>query len=543
MIFKQLTFNKLTMNNELRSNKAQTPLTLHHAPYAMRYALCAAFLIILLVLLYSLGIRLAGGLYQLKAQNALTEKSYTSAIEYLKKADLLKSDDYQIKRRLGQVTLELMKLEERPENAWPRTLKAQEYFIAASRQNPLDAESVYGMAMVESRLEQLYPFIISRAGNNPYQPLSWFKEAVRLRPSSITFRYAMAYYLYSTGKKDELLPLLQTLAGVYPQAYFNLKKEAFWSPSVREAVKQGLEQAIEQDISLRNAHRAMSYIAAEDKDWEAAIRHYNQVLQYRTFENSTYDYFRLGSLYLKSEEQEKVEANFIKGLDRSRSRDKDLEWIYGQYRKENKLEGFTQFFLQVSNHFISTAAMEILHARAFIDLKEYDQAKEVLLTVNKRSPEAVAYYWLSHIAELEKEWDIMDLAIQKATVLDPENSEYHYKFSRVLNRLKKYERAEKEASLAIKYRSKNPTSGFFNYRAGIRWTMKDYEGAAKDWKSAISLKPDHAAFYAQAGEAYAKLAYWPMAEEHYQKAMELAPNNKRYRDRYNAVKGSGSSEQ
>ena len=310
-----------------------------------------------------------------------------------------------------------------------------------------------------------------------------------------------------------------------------------------EAVKQGLEQAIEQDISLRNAHRAMSYIAAEDKDWEAAIRHYNQVLQYRTFENSTYDYFRLGSLYLKSEEQEKVEANFIKGLDRSRSRDKDLEWIYGQYRKENKLEGFTQFFLQVSNHFISTAAMEILHARAFIDLKEYDQAKEVLLTVNKRSPEAVAYYWLSHIAELEKEWDIMDLAIQKATVLDPENSEYHYKFSRVLNRLKKYERAEKEASLAIKYRSKNPTSGFFNYRAGIRWTMKDYEGAAKDWKSAISLKPDHAAFYAQAGEAYAKLAYWPMAEEHYQKAMELAPNNKRYRDRYNAVKGSGSSEQ
>ena len=546
------------MNNELSSNKAlseksdaalQAPETVSRTPYtghrsfmpcAMRYALCGIIFVLAIIALYPMYNHFTAGLYQLKAQNALNEESYTPASEYLKKADLLKPDDYLIKKQLGQASFELMRSEEEPTDAWPMTLKAKEYYIASTRLNPLDAGAAYGMAQVESRLEQLHPFIYPKRGNNPYQPLNLFKRAIKLRPSSITIRYAMAYYLYRTNKKDELLPLVRTLASVYPQAYFNLRKEAFWSTPVREAVKQGLEEAIKQDISPKNARRAMSYLAAEDREWETAIMHFSEALKYRTFENSTYDLFRLGTLYLKNEEQEKAEANFIKGLEKSRSREKDLEWIYGQYRSEKDLEGYTQFYKQVSDRFITTPAMGILHARSLFDLKEYDQAKEVLLAVNKRSPEAVAYYWLSRIAEAEKDWDIMDLTIQKATVLDPENSDYHYRFSSVLKRLKKFERAEKEASLAIKYRSKNPSHGLFNYRAGIRWSRKDYEGAAQDWKAAISLKPGHAKYYAQAGEAYAKIAYWPMAEEYYQKAIELDPGNKRYKERYNEVKGSGS---
>ncbi|MBW1805068.1 MAG: hypothetical protein JRJ06_01620 [Deltaproteobacteria bacterium] len=520
------------MNNEL--NTPRTMLARRHC--GGRYALCTFILILALLALYPLYNRLMADLHYLRADNSIREKLYGMAAERLKKADAYRHNDYLVKKKQGELFYKLAALKKAAREAYTLTLRSRDAYVAATRLNPLDAEAAYGRARAESRLEQLYPFINSGNRKTPYQPFDWFREAVRLRPNSITFRYAMVYYLYRTGNNNDLLSIVRTLVRVYPPAYYNLRKDAFWSPAVKKSVREGLDRAIEQKISLKDAHRAMSHMAAQEKEWETAIRHYTQALQYRTFENSANDFIHLGSLYLKNKELEKAEAGFIKGLDKSRYREKDLERIFRIFRKEKDLEGFTHFYKQVGNRFITTPSMDILHARAFIDRKEYEHAKETLLAINKRAPEASAYYWLSRIAEAEKEWDIMDLGIQKATVLDPRNSEYHYRFSSVLKRLKKFERAEKEATLAIKYRAKNPSLWLFNHRGWIRWARKDYEGAAKDWKAAISLKPDSAAFHAQTAEAYARLAYWPMAEDYYKKAIKLDPKNKRYKERYNAIR-------
>ena len=129
----------------------------------------------------------------------------------------------------------------------------------------------------------------------------------------------------------------------------------------------------------------------------------------------------------------------------------------------------------------------------------------------------------------------MELAIQKATVLDPENSRYHLIFSKVLKRLKKLERAEKEAGLALDH-SVKPLHWLFDHRAWIRWSRKDYQGAVKDWKSAIAVKPKKASFYARAAQAYCKLGEWSHALDYYQKAMDLDPKNENYRKKYNAVR-------
>ena len=129
----------------------------------------------------------------------------------------------------------------------------------------------------------------------------------------------------------------------------------------------------------------------------------------------------------------------------------------------------------------------------------------------------------------------MELMIQKATVLDPENSLYHYTFSNVLRRLKKFKRAEKEATLAIKHR-KNSSPSWYNYRAGIRRSLKDYRGAAADWRNAISLKPDNVSFYTLAAEMYVKQNLVPIAVDYYKKALDLQPGNDRYRKRYEELR-------
>jgi len=128
----------------------------------------------------------------------------------------------------------------------------------------------------------------------------------------------------------------------------------------------------------------------------------------------------------------------------------------------------------------------------------------------------------------------MELAIQKATVLDPTNSKYHLLFSRVLERLGKLDRAEREAGLAIKHQIE-PSPWLFDHRAWIRWDRKDYTGALQDWESAIKLdsdKQDKAYFYAQAAEVCTRLGDLTLAINYYQKALELDPENKKYQKRY-----------
>jgi tetratricopeptide (TPR) repeat protein len=100
----------------------------------------------------------------------------------------------------------------------------------------------------------------------------------------------------------------------------------------------------------------------------------------------------------------------------------------------------------------------------------------------------------------------------------------------VLNRLQKYERAEKEAGLAIKFIDQ-PNTGLYTYRAGLRKRLKDYDGALEDWQQAISLEPGNASFYFQAGDISEKMDRIDEAAEYYQKAIELAPENKSYLQR------------
>jgi len=231
----------------------------------------------------------------------------------------------------------------------------------------------------------------------------------------------------------------------------------------------------------------MSSLLAGEKEWAGAISHYRQALRYQAFDNRPKDYIHLGRLYLKKAEIEEAEENFFKALDLSRSKEKDLERLYRIYKNEGYMEELYRFYQHVSRRFILSYRMDILLARSLIDLKRYYKAQQSLIDLNQKEPTAEAYYWLARIAQAEKDWDSMELAIQKATVLEPKNSHYHLIFSRLLKQIKKLERAEKEADLAIKHSAK-PSPWLFNHRAWIRWAKKNYMGTARDWRLASGHK-------------------------------------------------------
>ena len=129
----------------------------------------------------------------------------------------------------------------------------------------------------------------------------------------------------------------------------------------------------------------------------------------------------------------------------------------------------------------------------------------------------------------------MELAIQKATVLNPRNSRYHYLFSHVLRRAGKLESAEKAATRALELSDK-PSASQFHHRATLRRQLKGYAGALSDWEAAISLEPKKAKYHAHASEVLKQLARFDEALSHAARASSLKPKNERYRRVYTQLK-------
>ncbi|MBN2062110.1 MAG: tetratricopeptide repeat protein [Deltaproteobacteria bacterium] len=505
-----------------------------HNHIKIRYPLIIIILILTILALYPLSLRLTGQIRLFMANNAMENGYYGLAAERLKKASRHLPHDFGIKNQLGRVYHKLASLRKSAREEWPLLLKSRDYYIMAEQANPLDADTAYGMARTEMRLERLHNLLYPGEAEKPYNPLPWFRKALDLRPSSISYHYAMAFYM-SRKNMEELPSVISGLTRIYPSAYSRLRKERFWNPFIEEAAGKGIEQAIEEGVNPREAHMALSLFLAEKKDWQAAIERYTQALRYRSFANGTSEYFHLGSLYLKINDLEKAELYFTKGLDRSNSREKDFERLYSLYRREKRQHEFTRFYTSAKRNIVTTSRMDILLARTLIELADLDNARDILQATVKHNPTAEAYYWLAMIAEKQEDWDTMELAIQKATVFDRRNSRYHAIFSGLLNRLGKLEKAEKEADLVIDTEPK-PSPWSYSHRAGIRWRREDYKGAAMDWERAARIKPDHAPFHARAAEAFLLSGDPEKALLHYKSAVDIDPGNDKYRKRYNDLR-------
>jgi len=232
---------------------------------AMRSALCALILLSA-VAFYHLSLRLVSETHYHRAENLFRNGYYGLSANHLKKAAHYQPNDYEIQKELGEVYFKLGALEAKVKDSVLLAQKSKDFYLKASRMNPLDAETAYGLARTEARLEQLYQYLHPEKKENPYGPLPYFKQAVSLRPNGILYHYAMARHLYRQGETDELRAVVGALARIYPSSYNYLKREDFWSPTIKEACMSGLQQAIEARISLRDAHMAISSLKAEDKE-------------------------------------------------------------------------------------------------------------------------------------------------------------------------------------------------------------------------------------------------------------------------------------
>lgn len=499
-----------------------------YKPLKLFFSVCSICLF--LFLSFFLSQRFIVKVYDLLAINQINKKDYSTASDYLKKAATYDHKDYSLWQKLGNTYYNLSSSFPHKE-AFDLLQKSKQAYQKAIQLNSLDAESAYGLSLTEARLETLHP-IIHYKTKNPYNASPYFDQAIQLRPNSVSYHYTYVRYLYNRRKEDEFLNAISTLVKIYPLAYEYIKKEPFWSAKVNQVVKKGLRKAIDEGVNLYRAHQTLSSILEAESSWKEALYHYELALNYQNHPKTIHTFIQLGSLSLKARQFEKAENNFLKALSKSQEKEKTLNSIFNVYKRSNRAKELYQFYQKLTQKFSIPVEIDILAARSFIDLKQYDRARELLNEINQERPTAEVYYWLAKTAEKEKDWDSMELAIQKATVMEPKNSLYHETFSRVLTRMKKIDRAEKEADLAVKYAEGKASPLLFSHRATIKLRQKKYKAAINDWKSAIELKPDNPRYYINAANIYLKIGEKQDAITYYKKALDLDPNNANYRKRY-----------
>ncbi|MFC1830319.1 tetratricopeptide repeat protein [Thermodesulfobacteriota bacterium] len=498
-----------------------------------QHLITASILVFTILALYPLSLRLVSKIHYLKGVNLLRNGSHEASVNYFEKAVHKQPNDYMAWKGLGKAYQELGRSKSIQE-AFDFAKKSEHAYIKAVRLNPLDAEAFFGLAEETAKLEQLHAFLSPADASDPYNALPYFEAAVRLKPNGISYHYDLARYLHRHNKKKELEQAVSNLTRIYPSSYHYLKGEMFWSPEVSKAAEQGMRRALEAGTSPRSTNMIFSLLLEERKDWSNAIVHYQKALSLQSSDNTSANYYHLGRLYLENRQFENAEDSFISGLSMSAHQENDLENIYRAYKAKGHLEALYRLYLRAERDFDLSSRIHIFLARSQMDRKQYHQAKQILINLSEKDETAEAFYWLYRIAEIEKDLDSMELAIQKATVLDPNNSQYHLIFSQILLRLNKLERAEKAAGLALKH-SVKPSAHLYNHRAWIRWKRNNFAGAAADWEEAARLNPTSAAYHAQAAEAYLKEGKQLEAMDHFQKAVNLDPKNLNYKKRYDEL--------
>lgn len=405
--------------------------------------------------------------------------------------------------------------------------KSSVYYQKGVTSHPNDVEALTGLATTVAAQQQVFKVKFPNK-TNPYDALPVFQKSLKLRPYGISLNYQFIRYLAFLNNTKLLEGAITHLATIYPSSYAIIKKEPFYSTVLRDAFKKGALVAIENGQYLREAYSVLSAISLEEDNGEDALLHYQTLLSLWPDKNTTGNYFRAGQLALRQKKFDEASNLFLRTLSLSDDRDTSIRKIFGEYSRQKESQYFIKFTKKAAESLRLSPLLEICKARSFFEAGQLELAKARLLRISESTYSAEALYYLARICESEKDWDNMEIFIQRATVKDPNNTNYHSLFAKALQRQKKYPQAEAAVTIAIESQPKT-NMWHYNQRGWIRWQRKNYSGARSDWEQARKLDPKRAAFFHQIALSFRAQKKLGSATKYSKKALQLEPDNEKYK--------------
>jgi len=418
--------------------------------------------------------------------------------------------------------------------------KAESSFRAALGLQPLDVSAQTGLARAVAALQRFFAWY-KPGQDNLYQAAPEFEKLLRLRPNGIEAHMLFIRYLRGTGQDDtRLAELVGRLAAIQPQTVDTLKDDLSarrdWRSRLEPALVRGLRAAIAENNNPAAAYRGLSQLAEGRGDMAAAADELSRALAFDLTDSAvkpslSWDYSRLAGLYLRQNgaaaiqraEQAASQAA-MKALRSDADLDKTLRGLWWIYKENHQFRSFLNLLAEAEKSIRLPDSFRIVQAACLIEIGNTAAAQSSLLLVKDPSYQAEALRSLAELARRDKNWDAMELAAQRATVIEPKNSDNFYLFAQALRPQKKYRQAVVAINNAIAVAAKEDP-WLYSFRAWTHWDDNKFEAARADWMKAIQLLPDNAYFYQWLGMAYEQEGDKLQAVTAMKKAVALAPGN------------------
>jgi tetratricopeptide (TPR) repeat protein len=430
------------------------------------------------------------GRQRLVAQADFRAGRYDSAARRLASLPERRPRDERLRVALGEARLARAAEASDLDAAQALLRTARNDFLTAVSLCPPCVEPAYGLAKAEARLAFLHE------GNPPAPPLdpvARFRRLLELRPHGIAYRSLFIEYLHVAGRTDLLPEEVRRLAYAYPPEVRSLEREPFWNPELEAAARSGVREALADGVLPRESHQLLSQFHARDGDWEPALHHHRAAMAIQFFRNGERDFLRLGELQLRNDKGEAARTSFDRALSISPDREATLRRVYAAHQNTDRLLDFADYAPSFKRFFVYSQAPDLIRAKALAEAGRKGEARNLLTRLGEEERSAEAYVRLAEMARAEQDWDAMELAAHRATVLAPKHVAHRLLLAESLRRQGKLDRVESELSLAIEYQEP-PSDRLFHRRALLRWRRKDFAAALADWRAAVRIRPDHAGY-------------------------------------------------
>jgi len=411
--------------------------------------------------------------------------------------------------------------------------KAQEAYEKSIQLNPLEGNAWLGLGYTRWWLSRFEGF------ENEYERVEAnLLRALSTDPNNGGFLYAAASYYLSNGEIEKGLAHVERMASTFPDAYQHLRKTTYWSDEVRDSFKNGLKLASKNRRVGGNALTVLASIAADEEDWRSATFYTEDIINRFNKENSPGPYLSLGHYYLRLGRQEEAKVAFLQALRFSPEPERTLNNILWTHRQAKALDTYIDLCTETSKYDESVRrSLPLFLGKAHYYNNNLELAAENLRGYSKIQESAEAHFYLAEIASRQKDWDTAELESQICTVLEPENSHYHYLFARSLRAQKKFDSALKAIDEAIQ-NSNPPKHYYYNMRGWLHWSMGKHQLAVDDWEKGFEIAPENPSYPAQIAMAYKNLDNYREAERYYLAAIRLDPQSNRFRQELESVRKS-----
>jgi tetratricopeptide (TPR) repeat protein len=470
-------------------------------------------------------------IYASIAQQKFEAKDYAAAEHYLRKS-LLHNDNnpeyYYLEAqalyaRAGQTQDSLV--------AEGLLSQAQEHFLKSVELNPHEGNAWLDLAQACWWLSRFPGY--EREYKNAE---SYFLKALETDPNNGKFLYAIVNYYLFSPKPEDCLPHLKRLAMVYPNAYHYLKGNPNWSDALRDSFKDGLKRGAETPLTGQQALSMLGFMAGEEKDWGSAIAYTEKLIRGSSADISTDSYTTLGRYCLQRPDQPRARTAFLQALKLSKNREQTLQSLLSTCIQANALDLYLDLCKETAT-FDTTVRnrLPLILGRAYFQGNDMEDAQRYFQQSVHTKETAEARRYLVEIALRKNDWDAAEINSQRATVLEPGNSDYHWLFARSLEGQKKYRQALEAIETAIRCADR-PHSGYSFLQGSLHWALGDYVSAKGSWQTAHELAPQNVTYVRRIGDAYRMIGDLTNAEQYYLITLRLNPYDVKLREDLEAIR-------